>query len=78
MANILTRFFSLSATVTIVCLFSPKLYIVLLHPEKNIRQSMMNQSKYQQSVRNSSVVANTKQTRIIENGQFKKISSLLD
>ena len=38
--------FSLSATVTIVCLYTPKLYIILLHPEKNIRQSMMNQSKY--------------------------------
>lgn len=51
--EIITLFFrlsSLSATVTIVCLFTPKLYIILLHPEKNIRQSMMNQSKYQQSV----------------------------
>lgn len=45
---------SLSATVTIVCLFTPKLYIILLHPEKNIRQSMMNKSQYgskQQSVK---------------------------
>ena len=48
-------FFSLSATVTIVCLFTPKLYIILLHPEKNIRQSMMtSKSQYgskQQSVK---------------------------
>ncbi|XP_022178593.1 metabotropic glutamate receptor 2 [Myzus persicae] len=32
---------SLSASVTIVCLFSPKLYIILCHPERNVRQSMM-------------------------------------
>ncbi|KAK8383396.1 hypothetical protein O3P69_019049 [Scylla paramamosain] len=32
---------SLSATVALVCLFTPKLYIILLHPERNIRQSMM-------------------------------------
>ncbi|XP_076306569.1 metabotropic glutamate receptor 2-like [Tachypleus tridentatus] len=37
---------SLSSTVTLVCLFTPKLYILLLHPEKNIRQSMMPQNKY--------------------------------
>ena len=38
--------FSLSATVTICCLFLPKLSIILLHPEKNIRQSMMTTSKH--------------------------------
>ena len=32
---------SLSATVALVCMFTPKLYIILLHPERNIRQSMM-------------------------------------
>ena len=32
---------SLSATVSLVCLFTPKMYIILLHPERNIRQSMM-------------------------------------
>ena len=32
---------SLSATVTLVCLFAPKLDIILLHPERNVRQSMM-------------------------------------
>lgn len=37
---------SLSATVTLVCLFSHKVYIILLHPEKNIRQSLMNADKY--------------------------------
>lgn len=32
---------SLSATVTLVCLFTPKLYIILIRPERNVRQSMM-------------------------------------
>ncbi|XP_063990032.1 metabotropic glutamate receptor 2-like isoform X2 [Diachasmimorpha longicaudata] len=31
---------SLSASVTIACLFSPKLYIILIHPERNIRRGM--------------------------------------
>ncbi|XP_075540467.1 mangetout [Dermacentor variabilis] len=32
---------SLSGTVTLICFFFPKLYIIVLHPEKNVRQSMM-------------------------------------
>lgn len=32
---------SLSATVMVACLFAPKLYIILVHPERNVRQSMM-------------------------------------
>ena len=32
---------SLSGTVSLVCLFTPKLYIILIHPERNVRQSMM-------------------------------------
>ncbi|XP_077509447.1 mangetout isoform X2 [Amblyomma americanum] len=32
---------SLSGTVTLICLFFPKLYIIVLHPEKNVRQSIM-------------------------------------
>ncbi|KAJ8920332.1 hypothetical protein NQ315_011994 [Exocentrus adspersus] len=32
---------SLSASVTVACLLSPKLYIILIRPERNIRQSMM-------------------------------------
>lgn len=32
---------SLSATVTLACLFTPKLYIILIRPERNVRQSIM-------------------------------------
>jgi hypothetical protein len=32
---------SMSATVTVACLFTPKLYIILIRPERNVRQSMM-------------------------------------
>ncbi|XP_037565485.2 LOW QUALITY PROTEIN: metabotropic glutamate receptor 4-like [Dermacentor silvarum] len=32
---------SLSGTVTLICFFFPKLYIIVFHPEKNVRQSMM-------------------------------------
>ena len=71
-------FFSLSATVTIVCLFTPKLYIILLHPEKNVRQSMMNKSVYQKTmtqsikngpgtVNNGEVVSNKKN---LDNGKI--------
>ncbi|XP_037868564.1 metabotropic glutamate receptor 2 [Bombyx mori] len=32
---------SLSASVTLVCLFSPKVYIILVRPERNVRASLM-------------------------------------
>lgn len=31
---------SLSATVALVCMFTPKMYIILTHPEENVRKSM--------------------------------------
>ncbi|XP_075237834.1 metabotropic glutamate receptor 2-like [Lycorma delicatula] len=42
---------SLSASVTIACLFSPKLYIILIRPERNVRQSMMPASRYSGTVK---------------------------
>lgn len=32
---------SLSATVALACMFAPKLYIIVFHPERNVRQSLM-------------------------------------
>ncbi|KAK9295316.1 hypothetical protein QLX08_010344 [Tetragonisca angustula] len=53
---------SLSASVTIVCLFSPKLYIILIRPERNVRQSMM-PTKY--STTKSSAVTATNASSMI-------------
>ncbi|XP_076365408.1 metabotropic glutamate receptor 2-like [Tachypleus tridentatus] len=53
---------SLSSTVTLVCLFTPKLYILLLHPEKNIRQSMMPRNKH--GTLNNTLITSSSVTRI--------------
>ncbi|KAI5745297.1 hypothetical protein M8J76_009889 [Diaphorina citri] len=37
---------SLSASVTVACLFSPKLYIILLRPDRNVRTCMMMTYRY--------------------------------
>lgn len=37
---------SLSAYVTLFCLFSPKIYIIIFHPDKNIRKLTMNSNTY--------------------------------
>ncbi|XP_014258597.1 metabotropic glutamate receptor 2-like [Cimex lectularius] len=47
---------SLSACVTIFCLFSPKLYIIIIRPERNVRQSMM--PNYKQCVNKTSSTGN--------------------
>ena len=45
---------SLSGTVSLVCLFTPKLYIILLHPERNVRQSMLTSKLVSNKTPNSS------------------------
>ncbi|XP_040579714.2 LOW QUALITY PROTEIN: metabotropic glutamate receptor-like [Lepeophtheirus salmonis] len=37
---------SLSAYVTLICLFSPKIYIIVFQPEKNVRKLTMNSGAY--------------------------------
>ncbi|CAG0890687.1 unnamed protein product [Cyprideis torosa] len=40
---------SLSASVALVCLYSPKVYIILFQPEKNIRKLTMNSATYRRA-----------------------------
>lgn len=42
---------SLSAYVTLFCLFSPKISIILLHPDKNVRKLTMNSATYKRPFR---------------------------
>ncbi|VDD75673.1 unnamed protein product, partial [Mesocestoides corti] len=75
---------SLSATVTLVCLFAPKVYIIYFHPEKNIRKLTMNsgpgsKSRYGMSRSNCSATLNStdliiSQSRVM--GQIKSSSIL--
>lgn len=37
---------SLNATVALVCLYSPKVYIIVFHPDKNVRKLTMNSAAY--------------------------------
>lgn len=41
---------SLSATVALVCLYSPKIYILLFHPDKNVRKLTMNSAAYRRGI----------------------------
>ncbi|XP_039233107.1 metabotropic glutamate receptor isoform X3 [Drosophila yakuba] len=40
---------SLSASVALVCLYSPKVYILVFHPDKNVRKLTMNSTVYRRS-----------------------------
>ncbi|KAH8323927.1 hypothetical protein KR074_003157, partial [Drosophila pseudoananassae] len=40
---------SLSASVALVCLYSPKVYILIFHPDKNVRKLTMNSTIYRKS-----------------------------
>ncbi|KAF0309242.1 Metabotropic glutamate receptor [Amphibalanus amphitrite] len=37
---------SLSASVALICLYAPKVYIIVFHPEKNVRKLTMNSATY--------------------------------
>ncbi|XP_076261780.1 metabotropic Glutamate Receptor [Rhynchophorus ferrugineus] len=37
---------SMNATVALVCLYSPKVYIIVFHPDKNVRKLTMNSAAY--------------------------------
>ncbi|KAH8391456.1 hypothetical protein KR215_004293, partial [Drosophila sulfurigaster] len=40
---------SLSASVALICLYSPKVYILVFHPDKNVRKLTMNSTVYRRS-----------------------------
>ncbi|XP_064632052.1 metabotropic glutamate receptor 3-like [Lineus longissimus] len=40
---------SLSASVTLVCLFAPKMYIIVFQPDKNVRKLTMNSAHYKKA-----------------------------
>ena len=40
---------SLSAYVALFCLFSPKIYIIIFHPDKNVRKLTMNSATYKKA-----------------------------
>ncbi|CAG9786493.1 unnamed protein product [Diatraea saccharalis] len=73
---------SLSASVTLVCLFSPKLYIILIRPERNVRQSIMpvrysRKPPHQHSllpIQNKKTPCADKETQT-EAADFKKLSN---
>ena len=66
---------SLSATVSLICLFTPKLYIILLHPERNVRQSMVSSKLHyslKQSTPNSSSLRVDSGTQ--SDGEYRDVS----
>jgi len=49
---------SLSATVALVCLYMPKVYIIVFHPDKNVRKLTMAATYRKPPVRQTSTNAN--------------------
>ena len=44
---------SLSASVALICLYAPKIYIIVFHPEKNVRKLTMNSATYRRALTSS-------------------------
>ena len=44
---------SLSASVALICLYAPKMYIIVFHPEKNVRKLTMNSATYRRALTSS-------------------------
>ncbi|XP_054164108.1 metabotropic glutamate receptor-like isoform X2 [Oppia nitens] len=50
---------SLSAYVALFCLFSPKIYIIIFHPDKNVRKLTMNSATYKKAPTTSTTCPTT-------------------
>ena len=65
---------SLCATVALACLFSPKVYIILLHPEKNMR--LTKQLKAQvNSIRFASQLPTNAENHHVMNNEKQSVST---
>lgn len=49
---------SLSATVALLCLFMPKVYIIVFQPQKNVRKLTMNSASYKMAPSGSTGTSN--------------------
>ena len=49
---------SLSATVALLCLFMPKVYIIVFQPQKNVRKLIMNSASYKMAPSGSTGTSN--------------------
>lgn len=63
---------SLSAFVALFCLFSPKIYIIIFHPDKNVRKLTMNSATYKRALTSSTLATAATQGTCFESS----ISSL--
>lgn len=61
---------SLSAYVTLFCLFSPKLSIILLHPDKNVRKLTMNSAAHKRPFKAASSLASQEGRQYTTTGQY--------
>lgn len=61
---------SLSAYVTLFCLFSPKISIILLHPDKNVRKLTMNSATYKRPFKPISPLASVDGRQNITTGTY--------
>ena len=50
---------ALSAYVALFCLFSPKIYIIIFHPDKNVRKLTMNSATYKKAPTSSTTCPTT-------------------
>lgn len=57
---------SLSSTVILVCLFTPKMYIIVFHPAKNVRKLTMNSTSTKKSQLTTSSVLNSNYGKYID------------
>uniref|UniRef100_A0A8D8Q587 Metabotropic glutamate receptor 8 n=1 Tax=Cacopsylla melanoneura TaxID=428564 RepID=A0A8D8Q587_9HEMI len=67
---------SLSASVTVACLFSPKLYIILIRPDRNVRQSMMPTSRYKSTSGPTTIGNNNTHANDMKKPDSIKLTSL--